>query len=177
MTRGGRRCRQSVSRSKGYTAPVLPLSTWLARRKGTRRVRLVSAHRIVAAYREAGAGCEAALDGALAQVRGLRAEVGEDARWHALVELVRRTGDPWNADDWPLGFDPLLCCVPLCTHVDYECVRCPVGRRQDGMSCAHPTSYFGRIGHLVSAGDRSALIDHLARLEELLIEERTRLGS
>lgn len=130
----------------------------------------------MATYREAGADLRAALDGSLAQVRGLRAEVDDDARWDALVELVRRTGDPWNADDWPLGFDPLLCCVPLCTHVAYECARCPVGVRQDGMACAHPTSHFGRIGQLVAAGDRPGLIVHLERLEALLIEERRNAG-
>ncbi len=91
-----------------------------------------------------------------------------DASWARLQEIVRRARDPWNADDWPLGFDALLCCVPLCTDVDYECARCPVGRTQDGMSCAHPESAFGAIWGLVERGDRDGLRARIERLERLL---------
>lgn len=128
--------------------------------------RLVSSKDIIARYRSAGGDAAAAVEATLAQLRGLRAEIDDDARWARLVEIVRRAGDPWNADDWPLGFDALLCCVPLCTDVDYECTLCPVGKQQDGMSCAHPTSAFGRIGQLVLAGDRTELREHI----ELIID-------
>ncbi|MEM6991491.1 MAG: hypothetical protein AAF721_13365 [Myxococcota bacterium] len=130
--------------------------------------RLRAAGEVVAAYRGDGANETGAIHWTLRQLEGLGAEVDDDERWARLCELVRRAGDPWNADDWPLGFDALLCCVPLCTHVDFECARCPVGKTQDGMSCAHPHSAFGTVWELIRARDRHGLRAQIERLTRLL---------
>ncbi|MCH9680704.1 MAG: hypothetical protein K0V04_04650 [Deltaproteobacteria bacterium] len=82
--------------------------------------------------------------------------------------MARQAGDPWNADDWPLGFDALVCAAPLCADVSFECARCPVGQQQQGQSCAHPESAFGRIGVLVRQGRRDAVLQQITRIEEIL---------
>jgi hypothetical protein len=138
--------------------------------------RLLAARRVIGRWRADGGDGRSALRWTLRQVEGLRTEVDDPARWKRLSELVARTGDPWNADDWPDGFDALLCCVPLCHHVDYECKRCPVGKQQASMSCAHPTSAFGRLGELVRAGDRDSVRQHLDHLESLLRELQHETG-
>ena len=112
----------------------------------------------------------AALDGSRQQLAGLRRELDEDDRWERLVRLARQAGDPWNADDWPLGFDALVVPIPLCTHLSFECARCPVGQRQDGRSCAHPDSAFGRVGELVRRGDRDGLRAWLDELRTRLVD-------
>lgn len=133
--------------------------------------RLRPAGESVERYRQHGATQGAALAEVREQLAGLRRELDDDARWARLVLLARQIGDPWNADDWPLGFDALLCAIPLCTHVSFECARCPVGRQQECRSCAHPSTAIGRIGDRVRRGDRDglrALLDELeARLEAI----------
>jgi len=149
---------QRLLRRSGQ-APVAPLC------------RLRSAGEAIEQYQQGGASEATALAVSQQQLAGLRREVDDDARWDRLVRLARQAGDPWNADDWPLGFDALVCAIPLCTHVAFECARCPVGRQQEGRSCAHPGTTFGRIGELVRRGDRPSLREHLdelqARLEAL----------
>lgn len=130
--------------------------------------RLLPAGEAIERYRRAGGDEAAALAGFRQQLAGLRRELDDDARWERLVLMARQIGDPWNADDWPLGFDALLCAIPLCTHVAFECTRCPVGRQQEGRSCAHPSTAIGRIGDLVRRGDRPALREHLDRFEAQL---------
>jgi hypothetical protein len=132
------------------------------------RPQLLPAADAIARYRHHGADEAAALEAAQYQLAGLRRELDDDDRWHRLVRLARQIGDPWNADDWPLGFDALLCVIPLCTHVSFECARCPVGRQQDGRSCAHPSTAIGRIGDLVRRGDRPALREHVDQLQARL---------
>lgn len=131
-------------------------------------VRLLPASEIKARLQCDGITDATARKWTLHQLAGLRREVDGDASWLRLCELVRRAADPWNADDWPLGFDALLCCVPLCTLVSFECKRCCVGQQQGGMSCAHPQSAFGTIWGRIHDRDRDGLRDHLARLERLL---------
>lgn len=130
--------------------------------------RLRPAGEAIAQYRQRGADEAAALDGFGEQLAGLRRELDDDARWDRLVLMARQIGDPWNADDWPLGFDALLCAIALCTHVSFECGRCPVGRQQEGRSCAHPSTAVGRIGELVRRADRAGLRAHLDALEARL---------
>jgi hypothetical protein len=130
--------------------------------------RLRPAGEAVERYRQRGTDERAALEEVRQQLAGLRREVDDGERWDRLVRLARQAGDPWNADDWPLGFDALLCAIPLCTHVSFECARCPVGRQQEGRSCAHPGTAFGRIGELVRRGDRPGLCEHLDELEARL---------
>jgi hypothetical protein len=149
------------------------LLTWLRREPSTRadtgpRVRLRPSTEVIERYRAEGADSAAALRGARQQLEGLQRELDDDEGWARLVLMARQAGDPWNADDWPLGFDALVCAASLCAHVSFECSRCPVGRRQDGRSCAHPNSAFGRIGGLVRAGRREALREHLEALARLL---------
>lgn len=134
--------------------------------------RLLPATEAIARYRRHGGDSAAAIGEVRRQLRGLRRELADDERWARLVRMARQAGDPWNADDWPLGFDALVCAIPLCTHVSFECAGCPVGRRQEGRSCAHPTSAFGRVGDLVRRGDRAALVEHLAAIEAILDEPR-----
>lgn len=149
---------------------------WL-RREGPRspdvRVRLRSSTEVIERYREEGADAAAALRGAGLQLEGLRHELDDDDRWARLVHLSRQAGDPWNAYDWPLGFDGLVCAASLCADVSFECARCPVGRRQGERSCAHPDTAFGRIDMLVREGRREALREHLDALERLLDEARS----
>lgn len=147
------------------------LMTWLGRGRSHEAeplVRLRPAGEAIERYRQQGAGTTAALEGARQQLDGLRRELDDDERWDRLVLIARQIGDPWNADDWPLGFDALLCAITLCTHVSFECARCPVGRRQGGGSCAHPSSAFGRIGDLVRRADRDGLREHITALQHLL---------
>lgn len=146
------------------------LRDWLRRKPEpvARRVRLRSAEDSKRRYQEDGANRAAAIAGTRRQVAGLRYEIADDARWARLVTMARQIGDPWNADDWPLGFDGLVVAVPLCTDVSFECARCPVGQRQDGRSCAHPKSAFGRIGDLVRRDDRDGLRAQLDSIEALL---------
>jgi hypothetical protein len=130
--------------------------------------RLRPATEAIDRYRLAGASEAAALEGVRQQLAGLRRELDDDARWARLVRLARQAGDPWNADDWPLGFDALVCAIPLCTHVSFECARCPVGRQQQERSCAHPSTPLGRIGDLVRRADRPGLRAQLDELEARL---------
>jgi hypothetical protein len=143
---------------------------------GAQGPRLRPAGEAVERYRQRGADEAAALAEVRQQLAGLRRELDDDERWDRLVRLSRQAGDPWNADDWPLGFDALLCAIPLCTHVSFECARCPVGRQQDGRSCAHPGTAFGRIDELVRRGDRPRLREHLDVLEARLSSVRRGLG-
>jgi hypothetical protein len=157
---------------------VVGLLTWLRREPSTRaepgpRARLRPGVEVIERYRAEGADPAAALRGARQQLEGLRHELDDDDGWARLVRLARQAGDPWNAYDWPLGFDALICAASLCAHVSFECTRCPVGRRQDGRSCAHPESAFGRIGGLVREGRREALREHLDALERLLEQARS----
>lgn len=133
--------------------------------------RLRSAEEVLSAFRGDGGDAAAALRWSLRQIEGLRREVQDAARWQRLLALVAKTGDVWNAEDWPYGFDALVCCAPLCARVSFECERCPVGKRQGSISCAHPQSLFGRIGEHVRAGDRDALLAHLQDVEIVLREE------
>ena len=112
----------------------------------------------------------------LRQLDGLRREVEDEVRWQRLVLLVAKTGDVWNAEDWPYGFDPLVVCAPLCAHVRFECERCPVGRLQHAMSCAHPQTMFGRIGEHVRRGERELLLAQLKSIESALACESAAIG-
>lgn len=141
-------------------------------RPGDAVARLRPAGEAIEEYRQRGADEGAAIEGVRQQLAGLRRELDDDARWDRLVLLARQIGDPWNADDWPLGFDALLCAIPLCTHVSFECARCPVGQQQEGRSCAHPSTAVGRIGELVRRGDRAGLRRHLDELEARLTSVR-----
>jgi hypothetical protein len=129
---------------------------------------LVPARELVARFRSGGATRANAIASTLAQVTALRELVDDPRGWARVRELVARAGDPWNSDDWPDGFDPLLLCATLCDLVAFECVRCAVGERQGGMSCAHPTSLFGRVLPLVMHGDRERLREHLGTIESVL---------
>lgn len=154
------------------------LRQWLRRRSRPHTaevVRLVAAPQAIARYHEHGSTQGAAIDGALRQLQGLSAEVDDDTRWARLIRLARDIGDPWNADDWPLGFDGLLCAIPLCTHVSFECARCPVGQRQGERSCAHPTTAIGKLGDFVRRGDRAGLRTHIAAITAMLHDIRSTL--
>lgn len=129
---------------------------------------LVPAAELLPRFREGGGGSAAAIALTRGQVDALDHLVEDDAGWARLCDLVARAGDPWNADDWPLGFDPLMLCAALCDDVAFECVRCPVGERQDGWSCAHPRSLFGFVLTLVAAGERSRLRRHLEDVRAVL---------
>jgi hypothetical protein len=147
---------------------------WLRRRSGERAddvARLRSADEVLASFRADGGDAAAALRWSLRQIEGLRREVEDVARWQRLLALVAKTGDVWNAEDWPYGFDALVCCAPLCARVSFECGQCPVGKRQGSISCAHPQSLFGRIGELVRAADRDGVLAHLRDVELVLREE------
>jgi hypothetical protein len=132
---------------------------------------LIPARELVARFRGEGGGAARASALTEAQVRAMLAQVLDEPGWARLGELVARAGDPWNADDWPDGFDPLMLCAPLCDHVAFECVRCAVGQRQGGMSCAHPRSLFGRLLPLVMHGDRSRVLEHLHTIAAVLRAE------
>jgi hypothetical protein len=129
--------------------------------------RLVPAVELVARFRAA-RGPAFALALTRAQVDAALALVNDERGWQRLQELVARAGDPWNADDWPDGFDPLLLCAALCDDVAFECVRCPVGQRQDGRSCAHPQSLFGSLLPLLMRGERAAVADRLRAIDDVL---------
>ncbi len=129
---------------------------------------LVPAAELLPRFREGGRGASAAIELTRGQLDALDHLVADDAGWTRLVELVARAGDPWNADDWPLGFDPLMLCAALCDDVAFECVRCPVGERQGGWSCAHPRSLFGFVLAVVAAGDRPRLRHHLEDVRAVL---------
>ncbi len=130
--------------------------------------RLVPAVELVARFRAARGGPPLALALTRAQVEAARTLVQDERGWQRLQDLVARAGDPWNADDWPDGFDPLLLCAALCDDVAFECVRCPVGQRQDGRSCAHPQSLFGALLPMLLHGDRNAVVDRLRVIDDLL---------
>jgi hypothetical protein len=130
--------------------------------------KLVPATEVVARFRRDGGGPALALSRTRAQVAALRALVQDERGWARVRELVARAGDPWNADDWPDGFDPLLLCAALCDDVAFECARCPVGQRQDARSCAHPQTLFGSVLTMIARGDRAALLDHLRTIDEAL---------
>ncbi len=130
--------------------------------------RLVPAAVLVPQFRARGGGPATARIVTAAQLDGLQALVATDQGWARLCELVARAGDPWNSDDWPDGFDPLMLCAALCDDVAFECVRCPVGQRQGGSSCAHPQSLFGYVLTLVARGDRPQLVVHLEDIRAVL---------
>lgn len=130
--------------------------------------RLFPAVEVVRRFRAAAGGKGSALALTRGQLHALRELVATDAGWSRVCELVARAGDPWNADDWPEGFDPLMLCAALCDDVAFECVRCPVGQRQQGSSCAHPQSLFGYVLTLVARGDRSRLLVHLDDIDAVL---------
>ena len=132
------------------------------------RGRLVPATELVARFRGAQGGRTFALALTGEQVAALRALVQDEHGWLRLRELVARAGDPWNADDWPDGFDPLVVCAALCDHVAFECARCPVGERQSGRSCAHPQTLFGSVLPMILRGDRTALLEHLQTIDAVL---------
>jgi hypothetical protein len=132
---------------------------------------LRSATDIVAQWRADGGDAGAAVRWTLRQVEGLRREVEDEVRWNRLVLLVAKTGDVWNAEDWPYGFDPLVVCAPLCADVSFECERCPIGRQQAARSCAHPQTMFGRIGEQVRHGERELLLARLRAIEGVLARE------
>lgn len=129
---------------------------------------LVPAAELLPRFRAAGRGRAAAIALTHAQLDGLAHVVADDDGWTRLRAMVLRAGDPWNADDWPDGFDPLLLCAALCDDVAFECVRCPVGERQGGSSCAHPGSLFGAVLPWIVAGDRSRLRAHLDDVRAVL---------
>jgi hypothetical protein len=103
------------------------------------------------------------------QVASLRAIAATDPGWERLYRLFQvRHLDSWLSDDWPRSFDELVVCAALCDVFSFECTRCPVGQTQEGRSCGHPDSAFGRIGVLVGAGDRSGLLSYLDELGDRL---------
>lgn len=130
--------------------------------------RLVPARVLLPQFRERGRGREAAIALTRGQLDALEHVVDDDEGWTRLCEIVRRAGDPWNADDWPDGFDPLMLCAALCDDVAFECVRCPVGERQAGSSCAHPSSLFGFVLGLITKGERARLRTHLHDVRAVL---------
>jgi len=131
---------------------------------------------VLAAWRAAGATPAAALHWTGEQVRALRELVQDPASWQRLLHVHAggRAQDSWLATDWPTGFDELLVCAPLCALVNFECARCTIGARQQAMSCAHPTTVFGRIGAILEGGDREALLRHLDEVESMLDPEASR---
>jgi hypothetical protein len=168
---GGSRAALDARRGARHAARVGLLNRLLRRPAPDPRAqgpRLRPAGEAIERYRRGGTDQAAALEAVRQQLAGLRREVDDDERWDRLVRLARQAGDPWNADDWPLGFDALLCAIPLCTHVAFECARCPVGMQQEGRSCAHPGTAIGRIGELVRRGDRPGLREHIGGLEARL---------
>jgi hypothetical protein len=125
---------------------------------------------LVAAWQADGGTPEAALAWTRRQVEACRRLVRDDAGWNRLLQVFEpgRAHDAWLAADWPDGFDELLLCAPLCQLVRFECRRCHVGQRQNGSSCAHPASLFGRIAVLLHERDRAGLLRHLTDIEALL---------
>ena len=71
---------------------------------------------------------EAAREWTRRQVLAFGGIVGDDAAWELLLGKVAsgRGQDAWLALDWPLGFDELLLCAPLCRLVSFECARCTI---------------------------------------------------
>ncbi|MBL4684120.1 MAG: hypothetical protein JKY37_05995 [Nannocystaceae bacterium] len=130
---------------------------------GASTAKLLSGEVVVERWRSRGETKEAALALTVAQVRALEGLVRDDPGWTRLQTLVGRAGDPWNAFDWPAGFDPLILCAPLCQRVAFECRQCPVGQVQ-GRSCSDPVTDIGSILGLIGRAERAALLVHLDRL-------------
>jgi hypothetical protein len=129
---------------------------------------------ILGSWRASGGTPEAAREWTRRQVRALADIVADDGAWEVLLERgASRAQDAWLALDWPLGFDELLLCAPLCRLVSYECARCTIGARQERHSCAHPSSVFGHVGELLQRGDRGGLLRHLRNVLALLDEGST----
>ncbi|MCA9671542.1 MAG: hypothetical protein KC503_38355 [Myxococcales bacterium] len=125
---------------------------------------------ILRCLEQAGGEAQAARALAAAQVAALRAIVDDDDAWQRLSAVVRRGRalDSWLAYDWPHGFEELLLCAPLCELVSFECARCTIGARQQGHSCAHPDSVFGRLAPLLAEADRQAVRAHISEVERML---------
>jgi hypothetical protein len=96
-----------------------------------------------------------------------------DEKWKKLLEIFRsgRIHDSWLAANWPVGFDELILCAPLCKLVDWECAKCHVGMRQNNFSCANDDSLFGYIAVLLAVEKRELLLKHLAKIKLVLENE------
>ncbi|MCI0561128.1 MAG: hypothetical protein MN733_21800 [Nitrososphaera sp.] len=131
---------------------------------------LLPYEKILTQWKSHGATAEAARMLTLQQVEAFEQIVEDDACWLHLLSIVDsgRNIDSWMARDWPVDFDELLLCVPLCKLVDYECRRCTIGSRQQAHSCAHSDTVFGRIGVLLQEKNRDALRAHLRSIREML---------
>ncbi|MEO8664744.1 MAG: hypothetical protein ABI462_04540 [Ignavibacteria bacterium] len=116
---------------------------------------------------------KAAAELTLEQVAAFEKIVGDDEAWEVLLTAFNsgRDVDAWLASDWPVGFDELLLCVPLCKLVEFECHKCTVGSRQDNNSCAHDYSLFGYIAELLKIPDRKVLIGHIEDIKKILMSE------
>jgi len=134
-----------------------------AQPEASREPKLLSGEAVVEQWRAEGGTASGALALTLTQLDGLAAHVRRDSGWARLQTLVARAGDPWNAFDWPSGFDPLIVCAPLCQRVAFECTRCPVGQAQ-GRSCSDPVTDIGTILGMIGRAEREALLLHLAQL-------------
>ena len=130
---------------------------------------------ILEGWRASGGTPEPAREWTRRQVRALVDIVADDGAWELLLGKVAsgRGQDAWLALDWPLGFDELLLCAPLCQLVSFECARCTIGARQESYSCAHPSSVFGHVGELLQRADRDGLVRHLRHVMALLDEAST----
>ncbi|MBV1862056.1 MAG: hypothetical protein KUG77_26785 [Nannocystaceae bacterium] len=130
--------------------------------------KLRSAIAAVEAWDEGGGTREAALTVASQQVDSLDDTFSSQREWTRLVEIARRTIDPWFATDWPETFDALMLVLPLCRTFDWQCAKCPIGRQQDDRACAHPEVPVTRLGTAVSAGERGRAQTELAVLRSML---------
>jgi len=112
----------------------------------------------------------------LRQVEKFEEIVADDDSWEKLLEIFNsgRETDVWLAMDWPEGFDELILCLPMCKIVDFECIRCTIGIRQENNSCANDFSLFGYIAELLKAADRKGLKDHLGSVKKILLLENFR---
>ncbi len=112
----------------------------------------------------------------LKQIEAFGEIVNDDDRWVNLLSVFNngRDVDAWLALDWPDGFDELLLCVPLCKLVEFECVKCTIGRRQNNNSCAHDSSLFGYIAEFLKNNDRVGLKDHITSIKKMLLFENYR---
>lgn len=115
---------------------------------------LDSAQTLLQRWRGGDASTSSALAIVEDQSRKLRSSLGDSTKWNKLVQISRRTIDPWFVTDWPETFDPLVLVVPLCHAVDWQCATCPIGRQQHGQTCANPESPVSRLGASIVADER-----------------------
>ncbi len=132
---------------------------------------LLSYEEIDNKWRQSRMNSDAAVLLTLNQLEAFEKIVADDEAWKFLMTAFNRGRDvdAWLASDWPVGFDELVLCLPLCKLVDFECSKCTVGRRQENNSCANDFSLFGYIAELLKIPDREGLLDHINTVKKILL--------